>query len=166
MSDPTPAQRAEFIVRKLEQFIREGKNQRGMSFKTWQAMARAELTNSFAEQEKRMIRRHGDLLIKRLIVTIAAALVTIGFWGVVMSVDRNFGGLAAMIMFGSGLLLLAVGLEVGVRRVVSSIRTQSRLRGLDRIANYDDQLKLLETALWRKLKKTREHAVELEKQDA
>jgi len=40
-------------VRKLEQFIREGKSEHGLSFKTWQAMARAEIANAFADLDDR-----------------------------------------------------------------------------------------------------------------
>jgi len=165
MSDPTPHQRAEYIVRKLEQFIRDGKNERGMSFKTWQSLARAELINAFAEQDKRLLRKSGDLFTKRIVLTAAAALVTIGFWGVVMSVDTHFGGLAALIIFGSGIILAAIGFELGVRRIILAMREESRKRGLDRIANYDDLIKQLEDEMWRKLKKTREKAEEMAKAD-
>lgn len=38
--NPTPEQRAEFIVRELEEFIRKNRTVGGMSFSEWQDMAK------------------------------------------------------------------------------------------------------------------------------
>ena len=45
-SRPSPEQRADFVVKRLEQFIREGRTVgEGMSLKQWMDMARYEIAN-------------------------------------------------------------------------------------------------------------------------
>ena len=42
MADPTPMERADYLVRKLERFIIEGREtKKGMPFRAWQTKARA-----------------------------------------------------------------------------------------------------------------------------
>jgi hypothetical protein len=166
MSDPNPHQRADYVVRKLEQFIRDGKSdsktERGMSFKSWQAMARTELANCFADLERRNARNKSDLLVKRLILVASSSLVTIGFWGGLVSLDKHYGGPAAMIVFCAGAVLLAIGLELGFRRILSDLRDQARLKGFERIEEFDGQLKKLENEMRRKAKAAKEKAEALD----
>src|SRR5271154_6479764 len=98
MSDPTPSQRAEYMIRQLESFIRDKRTDKGMSFKTWQVMAHAELTNAFIEHERQMLRVRQDRLGRRILLVSCAAIVTIGFWGAVVTLDHHFGLLAAAIL--------------------------------------------------------------------
>ena len=50
--DPSPDERAEYVILRLEQFIREGRTfDEGMSFKIWQAMAKVEIAIAIAESE-------------------------------------------------------------------------------------------------------------------
>ena len=76
-----------------------------MSFKTWQAMARAELANAFADIERRQAQRRADLTLRRILIVGAAALVTIGFWGTVMAVDHRYGQVASVLVCVAGLVL-------------------------------------------------------------
>jgi hypothetical protein len=158
MSDPTPQQRADYLVRKLENFIREGRSERGMSFKTWQTMARAELTNAFADFERRLVRSRQDRAARRLIVVGTTTVVTVGFWGATVVLDRHFGILAAWVCTAAGALLAVVGIEIAWRRMASRYKTIAREKSFERIEDFDSQLKRLETEIWRKLKKAKEKA--------
>ena len=160
MADPTPSQRADYLVRKLENFIRDGKTEKGMSFKTWQALARSELTNAFAELERRTVRRDQDIAAKRIILVGVSTVVTIGFWGAVVAIDHRFGGLAAMICTGAGVLFLGVVAELGFRRLAIRYRTLAREKSFERVADFDKQLRRLETEIWLKLKRAKENAEE------
>ena len=160
MPDPSPQERADYIVRKLEEFIREGKTERGMSFKTWQAMARAELANAFADIERRQAERRADLTVRRILAVGATALVTIGFWGAVLAVDRHYGPVAALLLAGAGLVLAAMALEFGLRRAVNQLTQQRRKAAFGRIEDFDRQLKRLEADVWRRLEKTKAKAAE------
>ena len=158
MVDPTPAQRADYLVRQLENFIRDGKTERGMSFKTWQALARAELTNAFADDERRLLQCRQDVTGKRLILVASAAVVTIGFWGAVLSLDRHYGLLAAAIGTGAGVALAFVAGEIAARRMAAHFRTAARQKSFEHIEDFDKQVKKLEKELWLKLKRTKEQA--------
>src|ERR1700744_2507323 len=94
MSEPTSSQRAEYMIRQLENFIREKRTAGGMSFKTWQTMAHAELSNAFLEHERTILKVKQDRLGRRILLVSSSAVVTIGFWGVGMTVNNDPGALA------------------------------------------------------------------------
>jgi hypothetical protein len=158
MDDPTPEQRADFLVRKLEQIIREGRSEKGMSFRTWQMMAREELTNSYIENERRVVKSRQDHTAKRLILVSTSTVVTIGFWGTVVSLDHHFGELASWIGTFCGFVLAFVGAELLIRRMSSQYRAEARRRRFERIEDFDKKVKKLENDLWLKLKKAKEQA--------
>jgi hypothetical protein len=162
MADPTPEQRAEYLVLKLEQFIREGRSEKGMSFKTWQSLARSELTNAFAENEKRLAKSRQDQTARRLILVGTSTAVTVGFWGMAVSIDHHYGILAAWIAACAALVVGLIAAEITARRMISRYRTEARLRRFERIEDFDDQLKKLEKKLWLKLKREKERAEQLE----
>jgi len=156
---PTPHQRADYIVRKLEQMIRDGKTVGGgMSFSSWQQMARAELANAFADIERNKLRLAEDRTAKRLMASAAAALVTIGFWGVVMAADQSFGRLPAILIFASGLVLVAAASEWGLRRSMARHKAAQRFDRFQRIEDLDKQIKKMEAELRRKLERVKEEA--------
>lgn len=158
MVGPTPEQRADYLVRKLESLIREGKSERGMSFKTWQALARTELANAFCDFERQLLKSRQDAVGKRMILVGVTTAVTIGFWGAALTVDRHYGDLAAYIFIGAGGLLAFLLAEIALRRLATRYQTVSREKSFDRIVDFDKQLKRLEAEIWLKLKKTREQA--------
>jgi len=162
MSDPTPAQRAEVMVRNLENFIRDKRSDKGMSFKTWQNMAQAELTNAFIEHQKQLTKAKQDRLGRRMMLGGIAALLTIGFWGAVIISDKHFGLLAAAIMSGAGIFLAFILGELAVRHVGSKLTDHGREKLFVRIRDFDDQIKDLEKKMWLKLKKTKEEAEKLD----
>jgi len=160
MSDPTPQDRADYLVRKLEQFIRDGRTVRGVSFRDWQAMARAELANSFAEVDRRRIEIQKDLAMRRLLLVAAFTLVTIGFWGGVMALDKGRDWLAALIMLGAGTILLGYAGDFGIRRLWNRGAAKQRKQRFERIEGFDRQLRQLEAEIRQKVKQTEADARE------
>lgn len=158
MAGPTPQQRADYLVRKLENLIREGKSERGMSFKTWQALARTELSNAFTDFERQLVKSRQDATGRRLVLAGVLTVVTIGFWGMALSVDRRYGDLAAQIFIGAGVLMACVLAEIAFRRIATRYKTVAREKSFERIEDFDKQLKRLEAEIWLKLKKTKEQA--------
>ncbi len=158
MAGPTPQQRADYLVRKLETLIREGKTERGMSFKTWQALARTELSNAFADFERQLEKSRRDSIGRRLILVGVSMVVTIGFWGTVLTVDRRYGDLAAQVFIGAGIVLACVLAEIFLRRMAARYRTVAREKSFERIEDFDKLLKRLEADIWLKLKKAKEQA--------
>jgi hypothetical protein len=154
MTEPTSSQRAELLIRRLEHLIRDGKESgQGMSFKTWQSLAFNELNQTFLEHERYVSKIKHDLLVKRLILTASSTLVTIGFWGSVVYLDRHFGMIAAVIVGVSLTLLGIVVGEIIIRKTLDQVNLLSRERRFSKIRKFDDSLKEFENELWVKTKK-------------
>jgi hypothetical protein len=163
MSEPTASQRAEYMIRTLENFIREKRTaQGGMSFRTWQSMAHAELSNAFLEHERTMLKLKQDRLGRRILLVSSSAVVTIGFWGVVMTVNNDLGPLAAAILTGAGAALAFIGGEIVTRKMISQFKDTARKKSFDRIRDFDEQVKKLEKMMWLKQKKTKEEAEKMD----
>jgi hypothetical protein len=105
----TAADRADYIVARLEQFIRDGsKDEKGMSFDQWKNMARSEISIAIAEAETSQ--KYDELASKRVLFVSATAMVTIGFWGTVTSLGKLDYMIGALVCGAAGLvLLLAIG---------------------------------------------------------
>ena len=106
---PSPEQQADYLVRRLEQTIRDNRTVRGMSFATWQAIAREEIVNALRDAERRRVAEQRSTALGLLVA--AAALVTIGFWGAVVAVDRAWGAAAALASLGAGVALFVVAVQ-------------------------------------------------------
>jgi hypothetical protein len=158
MSGPSPQQRADYLVRKLESLIREGKSERAMSFKTWQALARSELSNAFTDFERQLLKSRQDATGKRLILVGVSTVVTVGFWGAAVTIDRHLGDLAANIFIGAAFLITCVFAEIAFRRMSIRYRMIAREKSFERIEDFDKQLKRLEAEIWLKLKRAKEQA--------
>ncbi|MGE5514309.1 MAG: hypothetical protein ACM31D_00650 [Bacteroidota bacterium] len=149
MSDgPTPEQQADYLVRKLEQTIRDNRTVKGMSFRTWQAIAREEIVNAIRAVEKR--HADHDRAIGRVLLVSSSALVSIGFWGAVVAVDHAYGGIAALVALVAGAALFFVGAEWGIRRVGSGWSRQRRTERFSNIEDLDRRIKRMEDALKKK----------------
>ncbi len=157
---PSPAQRADFVVMRLEQFIRDGRTiDEGMSFKLWQAMAQVEIAVALAEAE--LAQQKEEVVTKRLLFTFGAALVTVGFWGTAVSLHK-VAYLAGAIVIGlAGLALIGVAGEWRFRKwnkkrqAEKRRQTLGRVEGLNRrIKRMEHELEKEEKALRKKLKKT------------
>ena len=145
---PTPEQQADYLVRKLEQTIRDNRTVRGMSFATWQAIAREEIANAIRAAERKYVVH--DRTVGRLVLVSSSALVTIGFWGAVVAVDRAYGGPAALAALGAGLALFVVGADWGVRKATARWAKKRRDERLARIEDLDRRIKRLEHDLKKK----------------
>ncbi len=145
-STSTAEDRADYIVARLEQFIREGrKDEQGMSFDKWKQMARSEIAIAVAEAE--MSQQHDELHSKRVLFVAAASMITIGFWGTVASMDKLDYLIGAVICGLAGILLI---LAVGDWRIRSwSERREAKKRReiLGRIESLNRRIKRLEKEL-------------------
>lgn len=151
---PTPQQQADYLVRKLEQTIRDNRTVKGMSFATWQAIAREEIANAIASSERRYVEQ--DRATTRLMVVGACSLITIGFWGAVVAVDRAYGGPAALIMLAVGLVMLVVFADWGIKRAFARHAGRKRAERLARIEDLDRRIKRMETELQKKHDRVKE----------
>lgn len=160
---PTPEQKTEYLVRKLEQTIRDNRTVKGMSFRTWQAIAREEILNAMREHEKRQ--RREDQTINRLVLVTASSLVTIGFWGAMVAVNSAYGGVAAVITLVAGAALFFVTADWGIKRFVSGYNKEKRVERLAHIEELDKRIKRMEHEMRKKaerLEKTKEKLSEIE----
>lgn len=143
---PTPDERAEYVIMRLEQFIRDGRTiDEGMSFKKWQAMARTEIAIAVAEAENSQ--DHDEINSRRVLFIAAAAMITIGFWGTAVSF-HDVGHLAAgIICAGAGGVLLFVAGHWRFRKWNNRRHSKERGKRLKRIENLNKRIKRLETEL-------------------
>lgn len=145
--DPTPEDRADFVVRLLEDHIRTAKQEslRGMSFTMWQQIARTEIANAIVDSERRI--RTSERIRLYLVITLASAMVTIGFWGVVVSRTDAFNMVAAVIMGLAGLVVM--GVVVGMLSSVAAKRweAQNRRRDWARVKDLSRRIHILRLKL-------------------
>lgn len=156
---PTPEQQADYLVRKLEQTIRDNRTVKGMSFRTWQAIAREEITNAIRAVEKRHVQH--DRHVGRVLLVGSASLVSIGFWGAVVAVDRTYGGIAALVALVAGAALFFVGAEWGIRRMGGGWAQRRRQERLSNIEDLDRRIKRMEDALKKKHDRLKERMEEV-----
>ena len=142
----SPEDRATYIVLRLEQFIREGRTlAEGMSFRRWQAMALTEIATNIAEAQNEIIRE--DPVTNRLLFTTASALITIGFWGTAVSINK-VGYIAAALVCGfAGFVLLAVAGEWSWTRFWRKRQSGKRKVRLAKIESLNRKIKKLEHQL-------------------
>ena len=144
--NPTPEERAHYVVLRLEQFIRDGRTiDEGMSFRQWQAMAQVEIANHIAESENSL--QKDDVVTKRLLFTMAAALVTIGFWGTAVSLHRIAYLTGAIVMIAAGLFLMGVACEWRLRKFWKRKEAGKRRVRLGRIESLNRRIKRMEREL-------------------
>ncbi len=160
--DPTPDERAEYVIMRLEQFIRDGRTiDEGMSFKIWQAMAKTEIAIAIAEAE--LGQQKEESVTRRLLFTFAAALVTVGFWGTAVSMHK-IGYLAgAIVITLSGLILLGVAGEWRFRKWRQVRQANKRRQALARIERINRRIKRLESELEKEEKKLKKKVKEAAK---
>ncbi len=145
-ADPSAEERAEYVIMRLEQFIREGRTiDEGMSFKIWQAMAKVEIAIAIAESE--LGQQKEESITRRLLFTFAGALVTVGFWGTAVSLHK-VGYLVGGIICGlAGLVLLGVAGEWRFRKWNKNRQANKRRKSLARIEGINRRIKHLENDL-------------------
>ena len=144
--NPTPEERAEFVILRLEQFIRDGRSiDEGMSFKLWQAMAKVEIANAIAEAEAKS--QKDDVITKRLLFTFAAALVTVGFWGTAVSLHKVAYIAGGIVCLLAGLVLMGVAGEWRFRNWNKKRQADKRRKALGRLEDMNRRIKRLEYEL-------------------
>jgi len=156
---PTPEQKADYLVRKLEQTIRDNRTVKGMSFRTWQAIAKEEIVNAMREHEKRQMRY--DQTLNRLVLASASSLVTIGFWGAMVAVNSAYGGVAAIITLVAGAALFFVTAEWGAKRFSAGYNKQKRVERLAQIEDLDKRIKRMEHEMKKKADRLKETQAKL-----
>jgi hypothetical protein len=145
---PTPEQQADYLVRKLEQTIRDNRTVKGMSFRTWQAIAREEIVNAIRANEKR--RFQDERSTSKVLLVGSSAVVTIGFWGALVAVERHWGGVAAMVFLAAGAALCFATIEWGARRLGRRWTAQKRIERLANIEDLDRRIKRMEADMQKK----------------
>lgn len=139
--NPSPEERADVVIKQLEEFIRNSREKSigGMSFTEWQAMAKAEICDAIKDAERAVY--FEDRMINRLLITAASALVTIGFWGAAMSLDKSLELTASAITAVAGFTLFAVAFEWGARHVSKRMAAKRRAKAWNRVMNVDRRIK-------------------------
>lgn len=151
--NPTPEERAHVIIKRLEQFIREGKSgeRGGIAFKRWQELAVHEVCNAIRDAEKHW--RGDQRFLTRGLAIGAMSLVTVGVWGTVLAAqvapDRQT---AAVILIAAGGLMIAVLAMWGIKRADKYYQATRRLDHFRRIFDFDRQLAQLDKDLEKRLK--------------
>lgn len=143
---PSADQRADFVVKRLEQFIREGRTiAEGMSLRQWQDMARFEISNALIAAEN--VHDEEDVVSKRLLFTIAASLTTIGFWGVLFAYDKVEYLVVAFIFGITGIILLAIVGEWRLMKYFRRHQARQREKALRRVEDLTRRIKRMEKEL-------------------
>ncbi len=145
-SDPSPEQRADFVVKRLEQFIREGRTlAEGMNLKQWQDMARFEIANAVKAAEN--VHRDKGQVSRRLLFTVAASLVTIGFWGTLFAFDKVHYLVVAIIFTLTGIVLLAIVGEWQLMKYFRRHQARQRQETIYRVEDLTRRIKRMEKEL-------------------
>ncbi len=144
VNNPTAEQRAVLIVKRLESFIREGRSDdSGISFKRWQEMAVNEFTNGIRDAER--ILSQDSWFLTKILAVGASAIITIGFWGIVVTTEVFYGRqVTAFILVGAGGALFLILALWGVRRLSRRLRAERRKDRIQRVIDFDSQLRQLD----------------------
>lgn len=151
-ANPSPEERAETLIRRLEQFIRDGKSPDGvpMAFRKWQEMAYEEIAEAIRDAEK--VWRKDQRFVDRFFMVGAAALVTLGMWGTVLAFqagpDRR---VTALLFLGSGATVFLLLTLWFIHKVRKYYRAGERRRMFRRVRSMDARLRALEKHLEKRL---------------
>lgn len=144
--NPTPEERAEFIMQRLEQFIREGRTlSEGMNLKQWQEMAKVEIANAIVEAQ--VDNQDDDVVTKRLLFTFGASFTTIGFWGGLWAYDKAHYVAVAFLCGAAGLVMIGVALEWRFRKFWKRRQVGQRQKALRRCQDLTRRIKKMEFEL-------------------
>lgn len=144
--NPTPDERADFVLKRIEQFIREGRKlDEGMSLRQWEEMAKMEIANALIDAEN--CRLEDNVVTHRFVVSMAAALVTVGFWGTLVAFDKADYLLTAIISSIAGFWLFAIAVEWRVRKHWKKHQAGKRMKALGRVEDLTRRIRRLEREL-------------------
>ncbi|MFA7430130.1 MAG: hypothetical protein WCZ23_08230 [Rhodospirillaceae bacterium] len=145
---PTPEERAEVVIMRLERFIRDHRttSNKGMSFRKWQDMGRAEIADMIRDAQS--IEARETRLLERALILLGAGLATVGLWGTALAIDmapdRVIAGI--LTLFGGFIILWAMGM-LGVRTPFRQIAATNRRLALERVRSLNRKVTDLEHAL-------------------
>lgn len=156
MADETrekPEERAEYIVMKLERFIREGRTlSQGVSFRQWQGLAKAEIIDMIRDVETRHARESRTL--ERSLMVLGTGLATIGVWGTALAIgaapDRLVAGFLVLL---SGLIVLWVVGSLGMRSPFKRFQADQRRLTTERVRSLHRKVRDLEGELKQRKKR-------------
>lgn len=149
--NPTPEERAEMAVRRLERFIREGGSKvsdtgrSGMSFKKWQDMAKVEIAAAVREAE--IAEAAESKVFNLFLVVSGSCLVSLGFLGAVVAfgqMDKTFAAYTAGALGG---VFLATSIVLMIRGYFKRVGAMIRASRISRIEQLDLQIKKMERML-------------------
>ncbi len=113
-------------------------------------MALTEIAANIADAQNEMIRE--DPITNRLLFTTAASLITIGFWGTAVSINK-VGELAGALVCGfAGFVLLATAFEWPIRKFWRKREAGKRRNRLKKIEGLNRKIKRLESQLEKEAK--------------
>jgi len=145
-NNPTPDEHAEYVIMRLEQFIRDGRTlDEGMSFRKWQTMAKTEIALAIAEAENSQ--NHDEINSRRALFISAAAMITIGFWGTAVSIHKVGELVGGLICLAAGLVMLISAGGFRYRKYKNRKDGIKRAHSLMRIENLNRKIKRLEKDL-------------------
>ncbi|HEY9163693.1 MAG TPA: hypothetical protein VIN57_03695 [Magnetovibrio sp.] len=145
-NNPTPEERAAFIMQRLEQFIREGRTlSEGMNLQKWQDMAKVEIANAIVEAQ--VDNQDDDVVTKRLLFTFGASFTTIGFWGGLWAYDQAHYVAVAFLCGAAGLVMIAIALEWRFRKFWKRRQVGVRQKALRRCQDLTRRIKQMEFEL-------------------
>jgi uncharacterized protein YlxW (UPF0749 family) len=151
-NNPLPEEHAEYVIRRLEKFIRDGRTlDEGMSFRKWQSMAKTEIAVSITETQNNY--KYDEINSRRILFVSASAMTTIGFWGTVISLEKVTylpGGIICLI---AGLLILFLASKGQYRRNKNHKDGIKRASQLIKIRSLNNRIKKLERDLEEEEKK-------------
>lgn len=163
--NPTPDERAAFIMQRLEQFIREGRTlSEGMSFRKWQEMATIEIANAIVETQ--VDAQDDEVVTKRLLFTFGASFVTIGFWGGLWAYDQVHYIAVAFLCGAAGMIMIGVALEWRFRKYWKRRQVDVRKKSLRRCQDLTRRIKTMEFELDKEEKRLKKRHKEVVKPTA
>lgn len=151
-SSPTPEERAEIIVTRLERYIRDHRTlSRGVSFRKWQELAKNEIIAMAREMETQHERDHRWL--DRALMVFGAGLATVGVWGTALALAAapNRTVAAVLTVLGGLVILYMVG-ALGLRSPLKRFQMSSTRAAIGRIRTFHKQVKDLEDGLKKRRK--------------
>ena len=152
---PTPEERADFVVKRLEQFIRDHRSvDAGMSFKQWADMARTEIAVTIIDAE--ISYQKDDVVSNRLIISAASSFITIGFWGTLFAFDKAQHLIVGIICIIAGMWLFAVAGKWRFRNFFRMYGAKKRTKSLRCIEGLNRRIKKMEKQLEKDVKEMEE----------
>ncbi len=163
-NNPSPQEHAEYVMMRLEQFIRDGRTiDEGMSFKKWQTMAKTEIALAIAEAENSQ--DHDEISSRRTLFVAAAAMITIGFWGTAVSLHKVGELVGGIVILTAGIVMLLAAGGFRYRKYKNRKDGLKRAHSLIRIENLNKKIKRLEQDLEKELKGKQKELGKLRKPD-